>query len=167
MSTYQVVYNKTTKTARIQADGAAVPGGSVDVGSFTHPDPIAPGSTVAFHKVRDLLYKKKASDPSQVAMFPENITDMENISIIMASVTGVSLAPATASIAVAATQQLTPTVSPADAMVPGVTYESSDPSIATVSSTGLVTGVAEGEATITVKTNDGLFTDTTEITVTE
>ncbi|MBR7287904.1 DNA breaking-rejoining protein, partial [Klebsiella pneumoniae] len=39
-------------------------------------------------------------------------------------------------------------------------------SIATVSSTGLVTAVAAGTATITATTADGDFTDTCAVTVT-
>ena len=166
MSTYQVVYNNTTKVARVQANGAAVPGGSTNIGTFVHPDPIYPESTVVYHAVRDLLYKRKDSNPAQTAMFPNNITDMAKVKIVMAEVTGVTLTPPTVSVEEGATTQLTATVAPADAVIPGVTYESSDEAIATVNASGLVTGVAEGEATITVKTNDGLYVDTTVVTVT-
>lgn len=44
-----------------------------------------------------------------------------------------------------------------------VTWNSSDESVATVDSSGLVTALSEGTATITVVTNDGGFTDTCEI----
>ena len=44
-----------------------------------------------------------------------------------------------------------------------VTYTSSAPDKATVSSTGLITGVAAGSATITVK--KGALTDTVAVTV--
>lgn len=81
-------------------------------------------------------------------------------------VTGVTVAPKTASIAVAATRQLTGTIAPADASNTAVTWSSSDATKATVSNTGLVTGVAAGTATITVTTADGDKTDTAAITVT-
>lgn len=80
--------------------------------------------------------------------------------------TGVTVLPTTASIAEGATQQLTPTVAPSGAPQ-NVTYTSSAPSIATVNSTGLVTGVSEGEATITVRSVvDTSKTATSVITVT-
>lgn len=84
-------------------------------------------------------------------------------------VTGVTLAPKTASKAVGATQQYTPTIAPSGATNKGVTYQSSNANVATVDASGLatvVTGATAGQtATITVKTDDGGFTDTAVITV--
>jgi len=80
--------------------------------------------------------------------------------------TGVTVAPATTSVVVSATRQLTGTVLPADATDKSGTWTTSDATKATVSSTGLVTGVAAGTATITFKSNDGNFTGTTAVTVT-
>ncbi|MBD0255906.1 MAG: Ig-like domain-containing protein [Cytophagales bacterium] len=82
------------------------------------------------------------------------------------AVTGVSVSPATASIGVGATQQLTATVAPADATNKTVAWSSSNAAVATVSAGGLVTGVAAGTATITVTTQDGGRTATSTITVT-
>lgn len=174
MSTYQVAYNPTTRVALIQADNAAVPGGSTDVGSFDHPDPIYPGSEVVFHGVRDLLYKRSATNPANPAMFPDNITDMQNVSIELAAglepedlviVTGLSFDPQAAEVVVAGTVQLNLVVEPVNASDEGVTYESSDEAVATVSATGLVTGVAEGVATITATAEDGETTAEAEVTV--
>ncbi|MFJ4454383.1 phage tail tube protein [Pseudomonas sp. NPDC089392] len=79
--------------------------------------------------------------------------------------TSVAVAPPTATIAVAGTQQLTATVSPAGAPQE-VIWTSSAPSKATVSSTGLVTGVASGSATITATSKwDGTKLGTSTITV--
>ncbi len=50
---------------------------------------------------------------------------------------------------------LTATVLPNNATNKYVTWSSSNPSVASVSSTGVVTAVAEGSATISVKANDG------------
>lgn len=86
--------------------------------------------------------------------------------VTVVAVSGVTLAPATASIEVGATQQLTPTVAPANATNKAVTYASAKPGIATVSSTGLVTGVAAGTAEITVTTTDGSKKATSTVTVT-
>lgn len=80
--------------------------------------------------------------------------------------TGVTVTPATTSVVVGATRQLTGTVLPADATDKSGTWTTSDATKATVSSTGLVTGVAAGTATITFKSNDGNFTGTTAVTVT-
>ena len=80
--------------------------------------------------------------------------------------TGVTVTPATTTVVVGATRQLTGTVLPADATDKSGTWTTSDATKATVSSTGLVTGVGAGTTTITFKSNDGNFTGTTAVTVT-
>ena len=82
------------------------------------------------------------------------------------SVTGVSLNLNSTSIAVGSSEVLTATVSPSNATNKGVSWTSSNNSVATVSSSGRVSAVAEGSATITVTTTDGSFTDTCAVTVT-
>ncbi len=81
------------------------------------------------------------------------------------TVTGVSISPTSVSIATGATSQLTATIAPSNATNQNVTWNSSNTAVATVSSTGMVTGVAVGTATITVKTADGAKTATCAITV--
>lgn len=81
------------------------------------------------------------------------------------AVTGVTLDPATASIPVNGTIQLTATVIPANATNTAVTWASANPSVATVNSSGLVTGVAAGQTTITVTTIDGNKLATCTVTV--
>ncbi|MFN3048509.1 phage tail tube protein [Pseudomonas alloputida] len=81
-------------------------------------------------------------------------------------VSSVSVAPTTASIAVAATRQLTASALPSGA-AQNVTWSSSAPSIATVNSSGLVTAVAVGSAVITATSiSDPTKTATSAITVT-
>jgi len=80
-------------------------------------------------------------------------------------VTGVTVSPTTASIAVGATTALTATVAPANATNKTVTWSSSAPAVATVSATGVVTGVSAGSATITA-TAQGGATASSAITVT-
>jgi len=80
-------------------------------------------------------------------------------------VTGVSLSPASASLTVGATQQLTATVSPANATNKTVSYSTSNASVATVNASGLVTALAAGSATLTVSTQDGAKTATCAVTV--
>ena len=82
-------------------------------------------------------------------------------------VTDVTVDPATATIAIGEETQLTATVAPEYASIQTVTWSSSDTAIATVDSTGKVTGVAEGTATITATTDDGGFTAVCEVTVNE
>jgi hypothetical protein len=83
------------------------------------------------------------------------------------AVTGVSVSPTTASIDVGGTQQLTATVEPSSATNPAVTWSTSEANCATVSSSGLATGMAAGSVTITVETADGGKTATCAVTVTE
>jgi len=81
------------------------------------------------------------------------------------AVTGVTIAEEDQTILVGDTLQLTETVAPSDASNKNVTWTSDDEDVATVSSSGLVSAVAEGTATITVTTVDGGKTDSITITV--
>ena len=67
--------------------------------------------------------------------------------------------------AINATAQLTATVAPADATNKNVTWESDDEDVATVDNNGLVTATGIGTATITVKTEEGSFKATCDVTV--
>lgn len=81
-------------------------------------------------------------------------------------VTGVSIeVPESRNIILPGTLLLTALVSPAEALNMSVIWSSSDTAVATVSDSGLVTGVADGTATITATTNDGGYTDSIDITV--
>ncbi len=82
------------------------------------------------------------------------------------AVTAISLTPENATITgVGNTQQLTATISPNNATNQSITWTSSDTNVATVNSSGLVTAVAPGSATINATTADGSFQDTSAITV--
>lgn len=81
-------------------------------------------------------------------------------------VASVTVTPATSTGAVGSTVQLTANVLPADATIKTGAWTSSDATKATVSSTGLVTRVAVGTATVTFTTTDGAKTGTSAITVT-
>jgi hypothetical protein len=69
-------------------------------------------------------------------------------------------------LAVNGTYQLVATVSPAGADNYGVSWQTSDPTIATVAG-GVVTAIAPGTATITVTTNDGGYTASCTVVVTD
>ncbi len=79
-------------------------------------------------------------------------------------VTGVSLNKETLVLELEDTDTLIATVEPSDATNKSVTWASSDESVATVSD-GVVSAVAEGDATITVTTVDGDFTATCDVSV--
>ena len=80
-------------------------------------------------------------------------------------VTGVGVSPSTAELEVGETTRLSASVKPTNATDKGVTWTSSDATVATVSAEGIVTAKAEGTATITATTDDGDFTDTCAVTV--
>ena len=67
--------------------------------------------------------------------------------------TSISVSPALVTLAPNETQQLTATVSPANA-TDDITYESSAPGVASVNSTGLITAHTAGTATITVTSGE-------------
>lgn len=82
-------------------------------------------------------------------------------------VSGVSVNPNALSLNLNQTAQLQAVISPSNATDKSVTWSSGNPAVASVSADGLVTGLAEGTATITVTTADGGYTATSEVTVTE
>ncbi len=79
-------------------------------------------------------------------------------------VTGVTVNFTSRSIKVGETTEIEATVEPADATNKNVTWSTSDENVATVED-GVITGVAAGNATITVTTEDGGFTADCEVTV--
>lgn len=82
-------------------------------------------------------------------------------------VSGVSLNKQSASLLKNGTIQLSATVMPDTASNKNITWSSSDNTVATVSDTGLVTGLKAGKASIVVTTEDGAFNAVCAITVLE
>ena len=90
------------------------------------------------------------------------------LTVTSSEVTAVSVSVSPSSVtlsSVGATTQLTASVSPSNATNVTYTWTSGNTSIATVNQSGLVTAVAAGTASITLKTNGGLSATTT-VTVT-
>lgn len=86
--------------------------------------------------------------------------------VTFVAVSSVAVTPTTASVAIAATSQLTASALPAEA-AQNFTWSSATPGTATVSPTGLVTGVAAGVVVITATSvSDPTKTATSTITVT-
>ena len=81
------------------------------------------------------------------------------------AVTGVTVAPVSQKVKVGKSTTFIATVSPENATNKKVKWSSSDESIATVDEDGVVTGVKEGEATITATTLDGNKTGNATIIV--
>ena len=80
---------------------------------------------------------------------------------------GVTLNETELELTIPGTFTLVPTVAPADASDQTVTWTSSNPSVATVTATGIVGAVGLGTATITATTNDGGFEATATVRVIE
>jgi uncharacterized protein YjdB len=101
-----------------------------------------------------------------VLLANENITGSCTVEVMPIAVTGVTLTPKTLNLEIGATTTPVYATIPSNAENQGVTWSTSDANIATVDeSTGLVTGIAEGQAAITVTTLDGGFTDNCLVTV--
>lgn len=80
------------------------------------------------------------------------------------AVTGMELTEESVTVEKGKTVTVNAVITPSDATKKGITWTSSDTSVATVSN-GIIKGVGEGTATITATTKDGGFTDTCEVTV--
>ena len=80
-------------------------------------------------------------------------------------VTGVTISNASLSLQVGQSSTLTATVQPSNATNKAVSWRSSNTSVATVSN-GLVTAKGAGEATVTVKTEDGGYESSCRVSVT-
>ena len=87
------------------------------------------------------------------------------VTVQAVAVTGVTLNKTTLTLKEEGFETLTPTIAPSNATNKAVTWTSSAPTIATVDANGKVTGVAEGQATITVTTQDGNYTVSCTVTV--
>ena len=81
------------------------------------------------------------------------------------SVASVSVSPTSVTLTEGESKALSATVSPADATDKSVSWTSSAPDVASVTSSGNVTALKAGSATITVKTTDGGKTATCSVTV--
>ncbi|QNK41550.1 Ig-like domain-containing protein [Caproicibacter fermentans] len=84
---------------------------------------------------------------------------------VVVPVTGISLDKATLSLIKGNAATLTATITPEDATNKAVAWTSSNPSVAAVDSSGKVTAVGGGTATITVTAKDGGFAASCTVTV--
>lgn len=75
-------------------------------------------------------------------------------------VTGITLNPKKLSMEMGDTKNLIATINPEDATNQNVTWSSSNPKVATISDTGIITAINEGDTIITVTTEDGNYSAT-------
>ena len=129
----------TNKTVAWSSGSSSIAAVNSSTGLVTVPSGVAENSTAT-------ITATSASDSSKTG---------SGQVVVGTPVTAVSLDPTTATILVGGTVTLTPTVSPADATLKTVTWSSSNTSVATVNSSGVVTGVSAGTAVITATTDDG------------
>ncbi len=106
-----------------------------------------------------------ADDENYETKNPTCIPATVTVTAAPVAVTGVTI-DETLSVNIGQTKTPSFTVAPAEATNKTVSFTSDNPAVATVNATtGEVTGVKKGTATITVKTADGNFTDTCTVTV--
>jgi len=121
--------------------------------------------TAKTYEINSTSWAIENTDSSHNAGIYEIIITCE-INLGPVEVTGVALSPSALIISAEESSTLTATVSPSNATNKNVSWSTSNSSVATVSNTGLVSGVNPGSATITVTTEDGEFTATCSVTVT-
>ena len=92
------------------------------------------------------------------ATYSGDTSDIIREDFEIVDVTGVTLSDNSITIGQGRTYTLTATVLPNDALDKSVTWSSSDNNVASVDSSGVVSGVASGSATVTVTTHDGGYT---------
>lgn len=165
MALYKYGYTVATRTAHVALSPEALPDGAVDLGTFTD---LVNDSKAIFHRIRDSLEKRLATAPATAARFPNNINDMAAVTISYAgnAIKAFSVKAAPVTMIVAATAAIVLKYQPTDATAVNsqFTFVSADTAIATVASTGVVTGVAAGSTYVTAtRTNDGM---TTQVMVT-
>ena len=136
------------QSASASASGTDQNGASIGVGTVTWS---SSSSAVASISAAGAITAVAAGQTTITATAGSR-SGQSTLTVIPVPVASVTVSPATASLLVGATQQLTAvTLDAANATLTGrtVTWSSSDATKASVSSSGLVTGVAAGSATIT------------------
>ena len=160
--------NRIEVTYRTSTGSEVVVGGNVVAGTETgssneYAYPINASSFVVRPSSAQIQVK-------QIEMVVSNYTNYsttctENTDEV--AVTGITLLPAQLDLEVGKQQTLNATIAPSNATNQNITWTSSKESVATVDNSGVVTAIAAGKATITVTTEEGGFTATCVVTVTE
>ncbi|RKP44493.1 hypothetical protein D7Z26_26650 [Cohnella endophytica] len=110
------------------------------------------------------LWRGKAKDKPATMQTP--LKGYGTYTIAQTHPTGISLNKSATSLIVGNTQRLLPTLTPTNGIVDSnVTWSSDNPGVATVDRNGYVTAVSAGASRITVKTVDGGFSATCDVSV--
>ena len=160
----------------VAAGSDALPGTGTNLGTFNHNeagDQFSKGlNHVVYHHLRDIMYRRKIADGSAGVgpFWPYGFHDMAQIRIRRhgAILTSTAMTAAAISVAVAGTATIVVKGQPGDVAVANADcyFNPGNTAIATVSSVGLVTGVAAGNTVVTVTNKfNGLVVDV-PITVT-
>ena len=148
---------------------AKSPGAKVNFSNAESRDNVAAGTVSLSPDVTNTITITVTNDRKSstyvLKIMPEGTIEPEPKPEPDVPVTDVSLDQSSVYLKTGDTVQLTAAVEPANAANQGLTWTSSSPSVATVDSTGKVTAVGEGTATITVTTADGGYTATCVVTV--
>ena len=172
---------------RIAANGIGSVGGTwyLDIGSFTFSAIVEPSNApqtvtwtssktgvAAINATSGVVTFKKVGNTVITATANNGVTATYNLTIIerepdepAVPVQSVSLNKSSTSLQVGNTETLTATVNPSNATNKAVSWSSSNTSVATVNSNGMITARADGTTTITVTTADGSKKDTCSVTV--
>lgn len=87
------------------------------------------------------------------------------VSYDVIKVSGITTSENSFKLGIGDTKKIGINIEPSNATNPGVVWESDNTKVATVNSLGVVTGVKEGDAIITVKTKDGGYTEKIKVSV--
>lgn len=120
---------------------------------LTYECPLNELTEGASYKATVMYYKDWTSTKTWIYKDASSLYDF-TVNAPEVAVTGVRVAPWSVTLKVGGTKQLTPQITPNDATNKTVTWTSDNPSVASVSSTGLVTAKSAGETLITCKAND-------------
>ena len=142
--------------------------GCSNLTSVTIPNSVTTIGEYAFFeckKLSDVFFQGSQTEWNNIEIGKYN-SDLTNATLhLVIPVTSITLNQTTASLQKGETLTLTATVAPSDAANKSVTWSSGNTSVATVSTSGVVTAIGEGTAVITVKTADGGKTATCTVAV--
>ena len=142
--------------------------GCSNLTSVTIPNSVTTIGEYAFFeckKLSDVFFQGSQTEWNNIEIGKYN-SYLTNATLhLVIPVTSITLNQTTASLKKGETLTLTATVAPSDAANKSVTWSSGNTSVATVSTSGVVTAVGEGTAVITVKTADGGKTATCTVAV--
>ena len=152
-----------TKVTIITSSSEVYTGSSLQLTASVSPSAASQSVTwtssnrsVASVDSKGLVKGQKPGTATITAMTSNGKKAAKTLRVKLVEVTGVSLGLATVSVEAGKTRQLSATVQPTNATDKTLTWISSDTSVATVSSAGLVTAKKAGSATITAKAKNGV-----------